>query len=267
MNDVVGRLTGWRCPDCGCCLYEHPNLIWCSSCEWEYPEPLRTAKYQIELKFSQVPVDHPHLIKGRVAPVYALAWKLAKHWFVSGQGNWVASYVDYDGVILQGRAELRHGQYTIILSTKHWHHYQRGDRVEVFGLYPYYEDGGMVLTSEKRPRITFDGERTYTQLARDIERRFMRQYVALYDRLLEKKEAEDRAKRQKVVHKQAIMDQFGGKLDGFGRKVYRYVGPERSRWEVDVKDGGGVSKLQFHDLDIEEAMELINLYQEMKNEQ
>ena len=36
MDQFIGRLTGHRCPDCGCCLWVNlVGNIWCSQCRYK----------------------------------------------------------------------------------------------------------------------------------------------------------------------------------------------------------------------------------------
>lgn len=63
-EDLIGKLTGYRCPECGCCLWTNNiNHIWCSGCHFRIFED--DSEHDIHsFHYVPVPDDHPYRMGG-----------------------------------------------------------------------------------------------------------------------------------------------------------------------------------------------------------
>lgn len=60
-GDLIGKLTGYRCKECGCCLYfNNVGMTWCSWCNFS-DKSLDVNKS--EFVYVPVPDDHPHVVQ------------------------------------------------------------------------------------------------------------------------------------------------------------------------------------------------------------
>lgn len=185
--------------------------------------------------------------------------------------SWV-SKVDTNGggEPFPGRCEFTSNDgLRFFVSADNWHEYAPGGMLHLYPGRLTFADGSHYSTRNRAiPSINVSSKRTAVALAKDIYRRFIPDYEAWYQEAQRIIKKWDRSEAVKNRNRDMILGQFGGRVGWNGDTGHRNVRREEdgvtSCWEFRMRQAGGVMELKFSYLDVEEAMELIQLFETMK---
>jgi hypothetical protein len=109
-----------------------------------------------------------------------------------------------------------------------------GDRLVVTGKFPRGEDGCNFVPHDKRPRITVRASRSPESIAGDIRRRFLPEYLPLYDEAAALWESHRRAEEQRRRELALLAEATGGTV--VTHNSVRWYGEHSGK--VEVRHGG-----------------------------
>lgn len=154
-------------------------------------------------------------------------------------------------VVISGNGWARDSRLTI--GAGNWPKTKKGEQCQPSGY------GG-----DQSPRITVSENRSAKDIAREIERRFLPEYLPLYAKMVERKEAIDARQASAKTKVQSLTEIVGGEIRGIekGDGEVHWFHNDATYGDAKSSDGGKEWTLNVHSLPYEKLARILKIVKE-----